>query len=35
MVVASAAKGFVAFAAWRQSFVKRLIGAEPGAQELS
>jgi hypothetical protein len=35
MVVVSAATGFVAFAAWRQAFVNRLIGAEPGARELS
>ena len=34
-VIASAARGFVTFAAWRQSFVNRLIGAEPSPQELS
>ena len=35
MVVTSVARGFVAFAAWRQSLVNRLVGAEPGAQEVS
>jgi hypothetical protein len=34
-VIASAARGFVAFAAWRRSFVNRLIGADPNPQELS
>ena len=34
-VIASAARGFVAFAAWRKSFVNRLIGADPHPQELS
>jgi hypothetical protein len=28
-VVASAARGFVAFAEWRRALVHRLIGAEP------
>ena len=28
-VIASAARGFVAFAAWRKAFVNRLIGADP------
>ena len=34
-VIASAARGFVAFAAWTKSFVNRLIGADPHPQELS
>lgn len=34
-VLASAARGFVAFAAWRKAFVNRLIGADPNPQELS
>jgi hypothetical protein len=34
-VVASAARGFVAFAAWRKSFRDRLIGTEPQPQEVS
>jgi hypothetical protein len=34
-VVASAARGFVAFVAWRESFRNRLIGAEPYSPEVS
>ena len=33
-VVASAARAFVAFAAWRKAFVNRLIGADPNPHEL-
>jgi hypothetical protein len=34
-LVASAARAFVAFAAWRKSFVNRLIGADQNPHELS
>ena len=34
-VVASAARGFVAFGAWRTSFRNRLIGVEPPRPETS
>ena len=34
-VIASAARGFVAFAAWRESFRNRLIGAERNPEEVS
>jgi hypothetical protein len=34
-VIASAARGFVAFAAWRKSFVNRLIGGDLYPQEQS
>jgi hypothetical protein len=33
--VAAAARGFVAFGAWRTSWRNRLIGAEPHPQETS
>lgn len=33
--VAAAARGFVAFAAWRTSWRNRLIGIEPRRQETS
>ena len=32
-VLASAARGIVAFVAWRESFRNRLLGAEPNPQE--
>jgi hypothetical protein len=34
-VIASAARGFVEFAAWRKSFRNRLIGGEPYPYEVS
>ena len=34
-VIASAARGFIAFATWRKAFVNRLIGGDPNPQELS
>ena len=33
IVIASAARGFVAFVTWRESFRNRLLGAEPNPQE--
>lgn len=34
-LAASAARGFVAFAAWRKSFRDRLIGGEPYSDEVA
>ena len=34
-VIASAARGFVAFATWRESFRSRLLGSAPKTQEAS
>ena len=34
-VIASAARGFIAFATWRKAFVNRLIGGDQNPQELS